>query len=499
MVFKKASKVTIVLLTVLLAICSSVRADSIKEAIILNDSGRSLEAIEMLDRLVSANEPNAPYLAALIYLNRSDPKSAVKYLRIADSRGDLRGSFALAEIMIAGQVQGSKAEAFALAKKAANGGYKKAQLNLANYNLYESDSSKPVSDDEAIRWARQAYDPEDLGSVYTLAALLHKHHQFAESHDLFQVVADAGEPQAQFRIALNFMTGSGTEKNENLAKKWMLMAATADISDSYIYAYSFLAKSDKTNARIYLEKAMMNDQPRAYFANYLDNLQGFTGPKNLDKAIESLQKAAFLGVQEAIRSLASRYQNGEGVPKSNTKALFWLWKLDPEKYPMKEWEISAVEKQIEVIAALDNFDPSDVLKPYLVSISRSFYTPQVRNDSASYLNDFVLPGMASSIVGDTGLSGKSFSTTRSGKSVRSSDGVTYRITGNSVRGSDGSWGRRIGRSTFFSDGLNSRSSRDGRSIRFSDGTSARISRDGKSTRFSDGTNCRSVGRSTWCY
>ena len=493
----RSLKEMFLVLAMSLTLAGLAHGDSVKEAFALNDAGDVSKALRMLDRLIDRDDPNAPYGAALIHLRNNKPEEAELYLLIADRRGDLRATYALAELMLSEQIDGSVENAFRLARKAANGGYREAQLGLANHFLYEMGGVGPVTLEEAVSWARAAYLETDLSSAYTLASLLSRQGMHSESHELFLTVAEAGEPQAQFNVGYNFMRGIGVAKNDQLAEKWILLAASQGVERSFLYAYAFLGKSNKAKAREYLERAMANDDAGAYYANYLDNLQGFTEPKNIEQAMQSLEKAAFLGTQEAIRSLATRYQNGDGVTKSNTKALFWLWKLDPEKYPMKDWEISAVEKQVEVLAKLDDFEPSDVLKPYLYSISRSFYSSQTRGDSEAYLDNFVIPSMASRIIGDTGLSGKRFSST--GDSIRDSDGNRYTITGNSIRSSDGTWGHRIGRSMFFSDGISSRSSRDGRSIRFSDGTSARISRDGKSTRFSDGTNCRSVGRSTWCY
>ncbi len=88
-------------------------------------------------------------------------------------------------------------------------------------------------------------------------------------HDI-QLLAEQGDPEAQFSIGLRYDLGDGVERNPKLAAKWFTMAANSGIGGACLYLgikYEFGAgvEQDKDAAEQWYLKAAFKGWPQAAF------------------------------------------------------------------------------------------------------------------------------------------------------------------------------------------------------------------------------------------
>lgn len=113
-----------------------------------------------------------------------------------------------------------------------------------------------------------------------------------EPIDVMQAYAAAGDPSAQFNLALAYQKGEGTNKDMKLAVEWYRKSAASAYADAQF------------NLGV-------------LFAN------GTEVPKDDKEAAKWLYAAAQNGVFEAQQILVEFYGQGRGVEKSAVKALAW--------------------------------------------------------------------------------------------------------------------------------------------------------------------------------
>ena len=116
--------------------------------------------------------------------------------------------------------------------------------------------------------------------------------QFARAAGLLAPLADAGEPEAQYRIAIMAQNGLGMTANPELAFRYMKAAAEAGIGLAQ-HGLGFM----------YLE--------------------GECTEKDSEKAVEWFRKAAEQGLAGSQTTLAMLYEEGRGVPKDMDEANRW--------------------------------------------------------------------------------------------------------------------------------------------------------------------------------
>ncbi|HHH12861.1 MAG TPA: sel1 repeat family protein, partial [Thiolapillus brandeum] len=113
-----------------------------------------------------------------------------------------------------------------------------------------------------------------------IAAFEAKH--FVQAAELLEPLAEAGEAEAQYRVAIMAQNGLGMVENPLVAYKYMKAAAEAGH-----------ALAQHGLAFMYLE--------------------GECAEKNPRKAVEWFEKAAEQGLQGSMTTLAMMYQEGNGV------------------------------------------------------------------------------------------------------------------------------------------------------------------------------------------
>jgi hypothetical protein len=116
--------------------------------------------------------------------------------------------------------------------------------------------------------------------------------QFAQAAHLLGPLAEAGNPEAQYRLAIMAQNGLGMHTNPLLAYSYMKSAAEAGISLAQ-HGLGFM----------YLE--------------------GECADKNPEKAVQWFRKAAEQGLAGSQTTLAMLYEEGRGVPKDQEEANRW--------------------------------------------------------------------------------------------------------------------------------------------------------------------------------
>ena len=116
---------------------------------------------------------------------------------------------------------------------------------------------------------------------------------FAQSLAMLGPIAEKGEVEAQYRLAIMYQNGLGVVRNELLAMKWMVAAANQDFALAQ-HGLGFM----------YLE--------------------GDCVSKNADKAILWFKKAADQGMAGSQTTLGMMYQNGNGVEANSEEAMKWF-------------------------------------------------------------------------------------------------------------------------------------------------------------------------------
>ena len=116
--------------------------------------------------------------------------------------------------------------------------------------------------------------------------------QFEEARRIWVPLAEAGDPEAQFRRGLLFDLGQGVPKDLATAYMWYRRAAEAGL------------------AQAQFNVAVMQDS-------------GLVGPRNAVEAARWYTKAAAQGHHRAQYNLAQLYASGDGVLSNTAKAKAW--------------------------------------------------------------------------------------------------------------------------------------------------------------------------------
>lgn len=141
--------------------------------------------------------------------------------------------------------------------------------------------------------------------------------------------AEAGDPEAQFRVALNFQMGFRAEKNPEESLKWALRSA----EQGFLAALIFLGQkfalgiggADKNfeEAFKWLSKAAEQDAPYALALLGKFYRKGLGTEPNPSKAFEYYSRAAEKSPSYGAFGLADLYAQGIGVAQNEAQANKW--------------------------------------------------------------------------------------------------------------------------------------------------------------------------------
>ncbi|HVO82841.1 MAG TPA: trypsin-like peptidase domain-containing protein [Syntrophobacteria bacterium] len=146
-----------------------------------------------------------------------------------------------------------------------------------------------------------------------------------------------GYAQAQFRLARMYARGEGVPTDPAKAVEWMEKAAgqghaEAQFDLAGMYARGEGVPTDPAKAVEWMERAGSQGHAKAEgFLGWM-YMEGEGVPRNVAKAVEWYQKAAAQGDAEAQFHLAGMYAGGEGVPKNAAAAMEWYQKAATQGY-----------------------------------------------------------------------------------------------------------------------------------------------------------------------
>ena len=245
----------------------------------------------------------------------------------------------------------------------------------AGYEEYEAENFI-----EALKWFEKAADKNNalaMSSMGTIYAIGDKavEQDFFKSYEWISKAAKFGEIQASLVLGTMYFGGSGVEKNEDLAKKYLINAAEMGLKEAmYILGKIELNNNNYPDAEYWFKKAAkkkdsdaMNDLGDMYYygngvqKNYNEALHWYklssesekstfslnasainsignmyfkgTGvQQDFQKALDYYQKAATQGWNYAFVNLGNMYLEGNGVVINIDEAINWFSKVKPNFY-----------------------------------------------------------------------------------------------------------------------------------------------------------------------
>lgn len=150
--------------------------------------------------------------------------------------------------------------------------------------------------------------------------------QYDLAFNEFKQLAEKGNAEAQFELALRYIDGQGVEKNEKAAFSWYLKSA----KKGYVQAQNNLAacyrdgigtsQDCKQAIKWFTEAANKGDVESQNSLGYA-YVTGECATKDYSKALKWYKKAANAGSSAGQYSLGLMYLKGYGVTKSNQQAI----------------------------------------------------------------------------------------------------------------------------------------------------------------------------------
>ena len=263
------------------------------------------------------------------------PSAAVASFRQAADKGHPAGQFWLGVVYLDGNgVSKDPRAGFELIKKAAEHGLPSARYWLGT--LYCRGIGTSRSSPEGFRWIRLAADAGVKEAQGFLGRALREgagiRQNAKEAFRYLELAADAGVLVAQHHLAQMYQAGEGVKVNQAEALRYMRMAADKGHLDSiyylglcYVGDTTGLVKRDDEVGVIYLRQAA--DKGHAAAQNALAN-QYYLGEgveKSEAKALEYFVKAAKQGNADAQNAAGLFYLKGIAVAKSPAKAFRYFY------------------------------------------------------------------------------------------------------------------------------------------------------------------------------
>ena len=273
---------------------------------------------------------------------QSDPERAFSYLMYSADSGDKRAKELLGDVP------------FDLCNRLAEKGHPGAQFRLAK--MYRDGIGVEKDKELALKWMKSSAEQGHSGAKMNLLDLIPP----GEAFRMCSEMAETGNRDAQFRLARMYRDGKGTERNPDLAFKWMKSSADQGHPgaregiidflppDEALSAYRELAESGNRNAQFNLGMRLLDsDSGEAWELITLAAGQGHPKAREMIKketegrkksliaglfsanTIESLEEAVSVAedkntVSRAQYRLALKYRDADGVPRNLKEAKKWM-------------------------------------------------------------------------------------------------------------------------------------------------------------------------------
>ena len=199
-------------------------------------------------------------------------------------------------------------------------------------------SAKPAGPDLA---------PEDWPSAGELEAAIPP----GVSPSMRDAVA-AGEPAAQYELAMRLFEGKGLPKDQPAAARWFRRAASRGLAPAQYRLGSMYEKGvgvarDPAAAKSWYLKAAEAGNARAAHNLAVMDTDASAGEPNYPEAAKWFQRAAELGLRDSQYNLAVLYARGLGVEKDLGRSFLWF------SLAARQGDPDAAKKRDEITGQMD--------------------------------------------------------------------------------------------------------------------------------------------------
>lgn len=258
----------------------------------------SLEVYKWYFKAAEAGNAQALFQLGLIYEKgkgvTADKTEAFNYFIKAAECGSSDAQFYLGKIYLKGDgVEKNCDEAIKYFKRAADTGHANALFALGE--IYDSGEDGCYNHEESVKWYNRAAELGDIHLKYKVGAVLlqSKDRSTADSADAVRWLteaANAGNPKANYALALAFEDGLGVQKDKTKAIAYYKAAAENGHVDAQYHYGQFLESQDNSDKQ---------------------------------EVFEWYHKAATRNHVEALYRVGLAYETGEGVGKNPAEAIKW--------------------------------------------------------------------------------------------------------------------------------------------------------------------------------
>ena len=250
------------------------------------------ESIETVKELAEAGASNSQFLLAHKYKTGTDVEQNQTlyehWLKKAADSGILLAQMEYAALL---ESNGRTDEAYIYFVNAARQGN-----SLAKYKISQRDENKKTlcklkQTYELI--TRQGEPPFQLRYAELLLKTATDEKETRKSFEIFQKLADMGDSDAQYQVAIMFRDGVGTQINYYSMEKYLLMAS----DNGHVGAITLLADT---------------------------YVNGYVLPKNETNAFNLYLRGAMLGNSQCMYQVATMLELGIGTPKNSELSKKWF-------------------------------------------------------------------------------------------------------------------------------------------------------------------------------
>lgn len=187
----------------------------------------------------------------------------------------------------------------------------------------------------AFQWFNRAAEHDYPDAWYALGLMRHNDPEYrtlAEAAKCFAQAARLDHAQGTFSLALLYEKGEGVPQDSAKATSLLVRAANLGqaqaqfwLGNAYRNGTNGAAQDFERSAQWY-ERAAAQEHPGAIYHLGLQSLLGHGVGQDVDKGWDLVEKAANLGVVEAMVCLASMIDSGEGRVDDPEESLRWYRK-----------------------------------------------------------------------------------------------------------------------------------------------------------------------------
>jgi localization factor PodJL len=175
----------------------------------------------------------------------------------------------------------------------------------------------------------------------------------------------AGQPNAQYELAMRLFEGRGLPKDQPAAARWFERAASLGLAPAQYRLGSMYEKGigvtrDAASAKRWYVKAAEAGNARAAHNLAVMSAEPVEGAPNYPEAVKWFRRAAELGVRDSQYNLAILYARGLGVEKDLGQS--WLW----FSLAAQQGDTDAATKRDEVARELDPIALASALAKFMI-------------------------------------------------------------------------------------------------------------------------------------